>query len=241
MTSKELVSLQFSFGDDYEVNLSNLIDLIKKTPKDAIVVAPELCLTNFAFADLDKAHSFSKEAINKLFTILEDRIFCFSLIEKRGEKFYNCAKILHQGKVIHSQDKVKLFKFGEEDRYYSGGDEEKVKIVEIDGLRFAILICFEIRFIELWQMIQGADIIMIPALWGILRKDQLESITKAMAIINQAFVILSNSSQDDMAKSSGIITPFGKEHRDDESKLINLKADLSDIKKMRRYMDIGLK
>jgi len=82
---------------------------------------------------------------------------------------------------------------------------------------------------------------MIPALWGKLRKMQLEKITASMAIINQAFVILSNSTQEDMAGSSGIITPFGLEYRDDSKEFISLDADLNEIKKMRRYMDIGLR
>jgi len=143
--------------------------------------------------------------------------------------------------VLHTQAKYKLFKFGFEDKYFSPGNEKDIKIVEIDGLKIATLICFEIRFIDLWKKIQGADIIVIPALWGKLRKEQLEAITKAMGIINQAFVVLANSANVDMAKSSGIITPFGKEYRNDGSEIIHHNADLNEIKKMRRYMDIGLK
>ncbi len=242
MISKELVSLGFSFNDsDYEGNLDKLLSLIDRTRNDCVVVAPELCLTNFSFDKLDKADEFSKKALDQICKTSLDRTICFSVIEKRNDNFYNTAKIVSGGKVIHSQDKVELFRFGDEHRYYTSGNEEKIKIVKINGLRFAILICFEIRFTKFWQKIAGADIIMIPALWGILRKEQLEAITKALAIINQAFVIVANSSQNDMAKSSGIITPFGKERRDDKSEFINLKADLNEIKKMRRYMDIGLR
>ena len=241
MTSRELVALNFEFSqNDYEKNLNRLVSLIQKSSDDAVVVAPELCLTNFSFDSLDSAHSFSEDALEKIKDISQNRVISFSVIEKRDNAFYNTAKIIHHGKIIHSQDKVKLFHFGDEHKFYRPGNEEKIEIIEIDGLKFAILICFEIRFLDLWQKIQGADIIMIPALWGKLRKMQLEKITASMAIINQAFVILSNSTQENMAGSSGIITPFGVEYRDDSKEFISLNADLNEIKKMRRYMDIGL-
>jgi len=58
--------------------------------------------------------------------------------------------------------------------------------------------------------------------------------------MNQCFVIAANSANDDMAKSSAIITPFGEVFRDDRKVLICKTCDLNEIKKMRRYMDIGL-
>ena len=240
-SKKELIALQFPFFEDsYEENLEKLIGYIKKTPTGSVVVAPELCLTNFSFDKMQEAADFGKKALVELQELSKDRVIAFTLTEKIEDKFYNSAKILYDGKVMHTQPKAKLFKFGDEDKYFQSGTEENIKIVEIDGLKYAILICFEIRFIKFWEQLQGADIIMIPALWGKLRKEQFEAITKSMAIINQAFVIASDSSNSDMASSSGIITPFGKELRDDSSGYITFTADLKEIKKMRRYMDIGI-
>jgi len=239
---KELVALQFPFFEDrYEENLSKLTTLIKQSPKNSVVVAPELCLTNFSFDKMQEADEFGKKALEEILKLSDDRVIAFSLTEEIDGKFYNSAKILHDGKVIHSQPKAKLFKFGDEDKFFQAGNEENIKIVEIDGLKYAILICFEIRFIKFWKQLQGADIILIPALWGRLRKEQFEAITKSLAIINQAFVIASDSANSDMASSSGIITPFGEEFRDDSKEYISLSADLKEIKKMRRYMDIGIK
>ncbi len=241
-SKKKLVALQFPFFEnDYEKNLKTLTSLINKAPDNAIVTAPELCLTNFSFDKLNEASEFSSFAKKEILKLSEKKVISLSMCEKIGENFYNSAKIFYKGKEIHSQPKVKLFAFGDEEKHFSPGSEENIKIVEIDGLRYGILICFEIRFIRFWLKLQGADIIMIPALWGKLRKEQLVAITKSLAIINQAFVILSDSANDDMAKSSGIITPFGKEYRNDESSYISYNADLNEIKKMRRYMDIGLK
>jgi predicted amidohydrolase len=241
MTSREFVALQFTYHDDtYHDNLQQLLKLIERSSDDAIVVAPELCLTNFSFDKMQEAALFGQEALEQILPLSKNRIISFSMTEERAGKFYNSAKILYDEKIIHTQDKVHLFKFGQEHDYFEAGDAKKVKIVEVDGLRVGILICFEIRFTKLWDLIRGCDIIMIPALWGKLRKEQFEAITKAMAIINQAFVIAADSAQEDMAASSGIITPFGKEYRDDTKAFISLDANLKEIKKMRRYMDIGL-
>ncbi len=240
-SNKELIALQFAFFEDrYAQNLEKLISLLQKAPADSVVLAPELCLTNFSFDRMEEAAAFGKEARPMLLEHSRNKTLALTMTEKIGERFYNSAKIFHNGEEVHSQPKVKLFTFGDEDRYFTPGDPQKVQIVEIEGIRYAILICFEIRFIELWQRIQGADIILIPALWGKLRKMQLEAITNAMAIINQAYVLLSDSANDDMAASSGIITPFGDAYRDDKSKYISHIADLREVKKMRRYMDIGL-
>lgn len=65
--------------------------------------------------------------------------------------------------------------------------------------------------------------------------------TKALAIANQCYVLTANSANDDMAKGSGIISPWGDETRDDNKEIITAQMDLSEIKRVRKYIDIGLK
>ena len=174
-SKKELIALQFPFFEDkYEENLEKLIAHIQKAPKGSVVVAPELCLTNFSFDKMQEAAEFGKSALKKLLKLSQDKVIAFTLTEKIDGKFYNSAKILLGGKIMHTQPKVKLFKFGDEDKYFQEGSEENIKIIKIDGLKYAILICFEIRFIKFWERLQGADIILIPALWGKLEKSNLK-------------------------------------------------------------------
>lgn len=242
MTSNvTLVALQFAFYDDtYEANYEKLVTLITQAPDGAIITAPELCLTNFSYDHMQEAAAFSTKALHDLCIYCKHKTVILTVIEKVNNGFINSAKIIHNGTVIYTQSKAKLFTFGGEDKHFQPGNEEKIQIVEIDGLKFAILICFEIRFTQLWERIKGADIIVVPALWGVLRKTHFESITQALAIINQAFVIASDSTNEDMAASSGIITPFGVETRDDDAAYIEMNVDLGEIKKMRRYMNVGI-
>jgi predicted amidohydrolase len=54
--------------------------------------------------------------------------------------------------------------------------------------------------------------------------------------MNQCYVIVSNSSDDDMAGSSSIISPAGEVTKNDAKEAIEGSIDFREIKKMRRYI-----
>jgi len=241
-TFKKLVVVSFDFyEDEYEKNLKKLIDGINKAPAGSVVLAPELCLTNFSFSKMQEAADFGQKALQKIKSLSKDRLISFSLTTKRGDDFFNTAVLIYKEKVIYQRDKYQLFKFGDEHKYFKAGNEGDIKIVKVDGVRFGVLICFEIRFIDLWKKLQGVDILLVPALWGILRKRQLKIISEALGVINQCFVLISNSKNKDMASSSAIVSPFGEVVRDDMKDLLIRDFDKKEIEKMRRYMDVGIK
>ncbi len=241
-TFKEFVSLQFSYDNfAFEENFKKLSSLVKKAPTNSIICAPELCLSNFCYDDMSKAADFSKNIEKKLLKLTKNKTLCLSMIVYENSNFYNRVKFIQNEKVIYQRDKHKLFKLGKEDKYFTPGKKEDIKIFKANGIKYAILICFELRFIELWRQIQGADVVLIPSLWGRQRKKHLEILSNALSLANQCFVIVSNSANKDMAKNSSFSSPFGKFYKNDSKNLIAKKIDLKEIKKMRRYMDIGIK
>jgi len=235
-----LVTLQTLTTDDFDKNLSTLLKLIEQVDENSFIVAPELCLNGYAYDRLDEAVEITNKAIPLLQELSATKTITLTLTQKKDDKHINTLHIFHKGKIIHTQSKVELFVLNDERKYFTAGQEEDIKIIEIDGLKIACLICFELRFIDLWKKIQGADIVLIPAMWGKLRKENFETLTRGLAVMNQCFVIASDSANDDMAKSSGIITPFGEEYRDDNKIVLEKNVDLSEIKKMRRYMRVGI-
>lgn len=242
MTFKELVALQFSYEDfAFEENFKKFSSLVKKTPKNSIIVAPELCISNFCYDDMKRAATFSKEIESEIKKLSCDKTLCLTMLEKDGKDFVNRAKVYHNGKSVFERDKYQLFKFGNEHRHFKAGKKEDIKIFEIEGIKYAIIICFELRFVDIWQKIQGADIILIPSLWGKLRKKHLEILGNALSLANQCFVAIANSANEDMAKSSLISTPFGEMYKDDRKDIVQKKINLKEIKKMRRYLDVGIK
>lgn len=241
MTSKTLCALQFDYENkSLETNFKTLERLLNKTPDNSIVLTPELCLSGYKYDSMEESSCFSEYILPKLQKLSKNKIIALTLIEKADNLYYNNFKILSREKLIYTQTKSKLFQLGDEQKFFAKGDEHNIKIFEIDGIKIAVLICFELRFTELWQQILGADIILVPSFWGKLRKEHLKALSHALAIANQAFVIVANSSDETMASSSGIITPFGDVYRDDSSYIISKNVDLNEIKKMRRYLNIGL-
>jgi predicted amidohydrolase len=235
-----LIALQFETTEHFQANLDKLITLIKQSKPNDIILAPELCLNGYAYNKMEEAVNITKIALPKILELSQNRTIIATFTTKTENGYKNTLYTFSSGKIIHTQSKYKLFPLGDEEKHFKAGNKEDIKIIDINGIKIASLICFELRFTELWEQLKGADIICVPAMWGKLRKSHYEKLTSALAIANQCYVIASDSSNDDMASSSGIITPFGEELRDDSLELISLEYSPKEIKKMRKYITIGL-
>jgi len=231
-----VVSLQLPTKKRYQKNLDRLLELIKENRDKELIVTPEVFLTGYDYDNISTAGKFSAKAIKILKKVIDNQIVLITVILETKTGFVNQAVVIHKHKVIYRQNKTKLFKLGDEHLFLEAGDTENIKPFEIDGVSYAILICFELRFKDLWKQIEGVDVVLIPARWGLARKSHLEILSNALAVINQAFVIISNSSDKDMASSSAIISPFGEQIRDDSKVSINSFINFKEIKKMRRYI-----
>jgi len=241
MKNYNLVSLSFKTTTNYEQNLSVLSELITKCEENSIIVAPEVCLTGYDYDNFDEVLNFSNKATSKITSISHNKIIVFTLIEKDGDKIFNNIKIFHNGKVVYKRAKARLFKFGDEHKYMQEGEDKDIKIIEVDGIKIATFICFELRFKKLWQKAEGADVIVAPSYWGELRTEHFKSITQTLAIINQCYLIASDSQNDECTKMSGIISPYGVVKRNNQSNILTLPYSKKEIKTMRRYMDVGIK
>ena len=232
----DVVSLQLSSNKRYQANLDVLLKYLENNQHKHLVVAPEVYLTAFDYDHMNTAAKFSANAIKILKKIVNEQILVFTAILKDANSFVNQSTVIHNHKILYKQNKVKLFKLGDEDLYFREGKYKKIKIFEIDGIKYAILLCFELRFKELWKQIEGADVVIVPARWGKSRKKHLEILSQALAVMNQCYVVVSNSSDEDMASSSAIISPFGKVIMNDNEEEIKGKIDFREIKKIRRYI-----
>jgi omega-amidase len=236
-----LISLQLKTSSSFEKNFQKLEKHITNTPNSSFILAPELYLTGCSYDRLEEAVIFTQKTIKYLKQLSSNKIIAITMTTKKNNKYFNTLHIFHKCKIVHQQSKAILFVLDDERKYFTEGDIQDIKIIDIDGIKVATLICFELRFVDLWKQTQGADIILVPAMWGRLRKEHYESLTKALAITNQCYVIASDSANKNMAKSSAIISPFGHVTLDDNKKVISSIYDYKEIKKMRRYINIGIK
>ena len=240
MISRGLYTLQFKTKQNFEENLAHLKSLIINCEAQSIILAPEVCLTNFCYQRMEEASEFAKVATEVLLKLSLDRTIVLSMIEQYHKGFYNTLKVFHKGDLLHLQNKHKLFPLGDEHLHFQAGDIEEITPFNLDGLKCGAINCFELRFIEIWQRLKGCDLIFVPAQWAKERKDHFQTLAKALAITTQSFVMASNGANDSMAKGSCIITPFGYVINDDLKKIINYKANFDDITKVRKFMNIGL-
>ena len=242
MSKRFLATLQFSSTENYEENLQTLITLIKETPDNTVVLAPEVCLTGFDYENFEAASAFSIKAMATLLKLSKERIISLTIIEKRENgKFFNIAKVMHKEKIIHEQSKNMLFKLGDEHKYFTAGKDTSFKLFEIDGIKFGLMICFEMRFKNYWQDLEGADIILAPSRWGKNRTENFRVLSEALAIMNQCYVLGADASNEDCTSMSGIITPFGKAARNGNNLCLITPYDKQEIRRMRRYLDVGIK
>lgn len=232
----EVVSLQLPTHKRYQENLDTLLFHLENYQDKHIIVAPEVFLTGFDYEHMSTAAKFSANALKALKKEVGEPIVVLTLILEDGDDFVNQAVVIHKHKIVHKQNKVKLFKLGDEDLYFRAGKKKKIQPFEIEGVRYALLVCFELRFKELWKQVEGVDVVLIPSRWGIIRKKHMEILAQALGVMNQCYVILSNSSDKDMASSSAIISPSGVSIMDDSKEAVEGSIDFREIKKMRRYI-----
>ena len=232
----EAVALQLPTYARYQENLEHLLSKLNTYNDRHIIVVPEVLLTAFDYEHMATAAKFSANALKTLKKEINEQIVFLTLVLEDGDSFVNQAVVIHKHKVVYRQNKVKLFKLGDEDLYFQAGKKKKIKCFEIEGVQYALLLCFELRFKELWKQVEGADVVIIPARWGKARKNHLEILVRALAVMNQCYVVLANSADIDMASSSSIVSPMGTYVMDDNLDAIEGTIDFREIKKMRRYI-----
>lgn len=126
----------------------------------------------------------------------------------------NCATVVDPMGTVHgTYRKVHPFSHGRESRHYVAGRE--LLLVDIGGLLVCPLICYDLRFPELWRLARqaGAEAFAIGASWPSTRHAHWRTLLIARAIENQAYVFACNRCGADpyleYAGGSMIVSPRG--------------------------------
>ncbi|MDD3435652.1 MAG: hypothetical protein PHC64_00715 [Candidatus Gastranaerophilales bacterium] len=105
---------------------------------------------------------------------------------------YNaCPVINRKGELIAVYEKMHLFSYYgcDEGKYVQSG--ENPVLVEIDGIKIGLSICYDIRFPEIYRAYRrvGADLLINMAAWPKARTSHWDTLTKARAIENQCYMV----------------------------------------------------
>ena len=106
--------------------------------------------------------------------------------------------------------------FGQrESDWIEPGDIAEPETFELDGLRFAIMTCYDLRFPEMTRTLAdaGADVVLVAAEWvrGPLKEDHWRTLLRARAIENTLFVAAADHPPPLGVGHSMIIDPQGVE------------------------------
>jgi len=207
--SLKILSVQMSsvIGDK-KTNYSKVEKLIKKNITDNldIIVLPEVWTVgwnckNFRQSAENIETSETIDFLSKIAKEYNTNIIGGSFITgvnretgngKQEFLFFNtCPVINRSGKLIATYDKMHLFSYYGcmEGSYVECG--KSPVMVEIEGIKIGLSICYDIRFPELYRAYakSGADVLINMAAWPMSRANHWESLTKARAIENQCFMI----------------------------------------------------
>ena len=90
--------------------------------------------------------------------------------------------------TAHRYRKIHPFSHGGEDRHVHAGTERVS--VEVDGLRVGLFVCYDLRFAdEFWAMAHDVDAFFVVANWPASRRTHWQTLLRARAIENQAYVV----------------------------------------------------
>jgi NAD+ synthase (glutamine-hydrolysing) len=122
---------------DFEGNLKKIVDGIRKAKEDGadLVVFPEVCTHGYTSQDWFQDSDIIENALKPLGRIIPETKGITAVVgtirpnkSKNGKKLFNCAAILHDGKLIGFADKELLPEYDvfDDPRYFEAGPKKKV-------------------------------------------------------------------------------------------------------------------
>ena len=160
-----------------------------------VVVLPEMTTTGFTM-DTERAVTLDSRDVS-LLRAMASRLGIWliagvALREPDGEGatcVHNAALAIDpEGEIVAIHRKQRMFAFAGEDASYRAGTEGT--IVTIDGMRFGLFVCYELRFAELFADV-AADVsgMIVIANWPATRRAHWDALLRARAIENQCVVL----------------------------------------------------
>lgn len=190
-------------------------DRITRLVSDATVhpdclIFPEMTLSGFSM----RSHHTTLDAHDQgFFAELASENDC-TLIYGGVEAGYNCIFIARPGvRPRRVYQKRHLFTYGGEREHYQAG--QTCASVDIQGARFALSVCYDLRFAyHFWEQAKMCDGYIVIANWPEMRKVHWNTLLRARAIENLAYIVGVNRVGSDSSLTyvggSVVFDPFGE-------------------------------
>ena len=247
------IQMDMAFASPDE-NYSKAEELIRKaveSEKPDVVVLPETWNLGFfphenLYSLADREGERTKSLFSSLSRELNVNIVGGSVVRTDGDKVRNTSYVFSRtGALLASYDKTHLFSPMSEDKFFQKGDH--LSLFSLDGVKCGVIICYDIRFPELTRTmaLEGMDVLFVVSEWPKARIPHLETLTRARAIENQMFLVLSNSTgksgDTEYGGASRIIDPWGEVLASIEGRgenIISANLDMNIINGIRNSINV---
>ncbi len=183
--------------NNQSLNIRRAESLMDTCQGSDLYVLPEMFATGFCNEVEELGETKYGQIVDamKLLAAKYDAAVCGSLILRDGTKYYNSFLFVKPDGEIMRYDKRHLFRFGGEADMFSQGENRVV--VEYKGYRILLQVCYDLRF-PVWSRNRNDyDMIFYVANWPDSRRKVFDTLLKARAIENQAYVAGVNRVGDD--------------------------------------------
>ena len=194
MSSLQVTLLQSDlYWENPEANRNHFEEMLQglSSPQE-LVVLPEMFTTGFTVKAAGRAETMQGPTMQWMKTMAARYriILCGSLIIEEDGMYYNRLIWMQPNGQYGYYDKRHLFRYAGEDVEFSSGTRRF--IARVNGLRICCLICYDLRFPELYRAIGTVDCHIIPAAFTYTTgKSHWEILLRARAIENQCYVLAS--------------------------------------------------
>lgn len=178
--------------EDKQKNILHAEEMIIEASRNGaeIIFFPEMSFTGFSM-DIVKTREFDMETVKKIgeLALKYDVYIGFGWVKASENKAENHYTVVDgSGNIALDYIKIHSFQYGGEGEQFIPGDQ--IYSFMINGFRFTPLICYDLRFPEVFRMkMEETDVYIVPANWPASRSEHWNTLLKARAIENQSYVL----------------------------------------------------
>jgi len=213
---------QFAVASEWQENLQTILDLMQQAEERqaALLVLPEgVVARDITNPDIVRTNAqeldgvFMREILAKSAQLNLALSVTFHT-KTSSERVHNNHFIIRHGKIVTTYTKLHLYDAFEvqESKQVEAGNRVG-DLVEIDGFKFGLMTCYDVRFPELARHLvaQGADALLLPAAWvrGLGKESHWQIMVSARALENTCYVIAVGECGLRNIGSSMVVDPLG--------------------------------
>lgn len=236
------------YWENKSANLAHLEELLSEIDETDLIVLPEMFNTGFTMNTSQFSEPMNLTTTRWMQQMAQQKnsVVCGSIIIKESSLFYNRLLFVYPNKKVDFYDKRHLFRMGEENDFFTAGNQQTV--FNHKNWNFSPSICYDLRF-PAWlrNKNNNYDILINVANWPQSRRNAWKILLQARAIENQSYVLGCNRTGKDKngifySGDSIIVNPKGEIIADAEDKncIISSVLSLEELNSFRKKFPVSL-